>query len=326
MRIWAALLACALASGCGDKPAQKADDELTIVVQADRTRLEGEQAALADQRKNLEQDRVLLRKQLEKLGEGGAAPTAELEQLRKSMLSYMEQQADVVQKSQAVVKQSDELVRKMLGTPQAPAATAAKPEAAPAAANAELARLTGQVASREKEMAGREKTLAERERELAEREKALAAREAGLAAREAGTAKGLSPKDKGLTASRPAVERAYKSLTSSMETKGVLLADLPPAKQKLVQDAGAARAGGDLAKAIDAIEAAQSAVDQVAIDGDFIADKVKRVNAVTQKKASDPKKKEQVSKLLPEITRAYSDGRFVEANRALNNLLMLLEK
>ena len=337
MKLWAVALVALTLLACGDKVTTKkpGDDELTIVVQADRSRLEGEQAALNDQRKSLEQDRDALRKQLERLGEGTAVPQEEVADLKKKILALMEQQSQLSQKSEAMVKQSDDLVRRVitggskgaLAAPPAaaPAAVPAPVAAAPAAATAEIARVTGEVAVREKEMAGRERTLAEREKELADREKALAGREALVAQRETASGR-ATPRDHGLSASRPAVERAFKTLQAALEAKGVLAADLPPAKQKLVQDAGTSRAAGDLAKAINAIEAAQAAVDQVTVDGDFISEKVKRVNAMTQKKAPDPKKRDQVAKLLQEVTRSYSDGRFAEANRALNNIVLLLEK
>ena len=168
--------------------------------------------------------------------------------------------------------------------------------------------------------------MAEREAELASREKALAAREASLAQREAscGAAAPRSA-ERGPTLTRAEVTKAYKALRAAMDGKGVLAADLLPAEQKALQQAGALQARGDLIKAMDAIDAVRAAVDALAVDAAFVSQKVKRINEM-QKRSLDQKAQAQVAELLQSVTRSYSDGRYVEANRGLNNIALLIEK
>jgi hypothetical protein len=157
---------------------------------------------------------------------------------------------------------------------------------------------------------------AAREATFAERDSACVAAAAASAPRERNTEK----------VTRGAVDRAWRALVNAIEVKGVVAADLPPSKQRLISEASGARASGDLGKAMDAIEQAAGAVDAVTVDGDFISRKVRRVNGLQKKGRVDVKVREEVAHLLQDVTRAYSDGRFLEANRVLNNIELLTQK
>jgi hypothetical protein len=80
-----------------------------------------------------------------------------------------------------------------------------------------------------------------------------------------------------------------------------------------------------LGKALEAIDAVQSAVEAIAVDADFVSQKVKRVNAM-KTSTLDSKTQQEVGKLLQNVTRAYSDGRYLVANRSLNSIAHLIGK
>lgn len=299
--------ALAWAGACGDRGSARrpADDELTIVVQADKSRIAAQEGALDEQRKQLEAERERLRREAERLSESKESPQAKAQELVQRAVQLVRDQEDVASRRERLAQERDALAQR------APAAASAEPLA--------------QVAERERQVAAREKALSERERELAGREAALAGREASLALREAQSEKlGRRPSEKAEPIPRAAVEKAYKGLLSAMEQKGVLPADLPPARQKDLAEAVGFRAGGDLARSMNAIEAVEAAVGALSVDGEFVARKVERVNALQRR--GDAKAREEVGKLLQEVARAYSDGRYGEANRALNRIILSIDR
>lgn len=330
----------ALAVGCEEqKQTRKADDQLTIVVEADKTRIAAAEAALGEQRKTLEAERERLRTEIEKLDAAkGDKETSDsqAQDLLKQAIKLVREQEEMAAKREVLVKERDGLLAKVIGEPGTRVAVAAPASGEPApagsapaaVASAEIARVTGQIAGREKEMAAREKSLAEREAALAERERVLAGREASIAQRDVACAAAASarpahaPAGPGL--SRAAVEKAYRAVLAAMDSKGVLAADLPAGKQKALREAAGFQKG-DLAQAMQAVEQVEAAVEAIAIDGPFVSGKAKRVDAL-QRQSKNAKAREEVSRLLHEMARAYSDGRYAEANRALNNIVHLLEK
>lgn len=330
---------CALGAGCDEKKqARKYDDALTIVVEADKTRLAEQEAALAERSKSIEAENEKLKALYEKVeaaqGEKGGAGDPQTAELAKLAMNLVKQRQEMDAQQKAMIKEQADLIHKVTETgklPVAAPATPVTPAAAPAnAAVAELTKMTGQVAGRERELASREKSLAEREASLAEREKSLAQREAALATRDSACASAAAaaphPKKGGGAQglARGEVEKAYKDLLNAMAAKGILASDLPPAKQKALKDA-ANFSKGELAASQDAIEQVASAVNAIAIDGPFVSEKTNRVSAL-QRASKNAKAKEEVSRLLGEVTRAYSDGRYAEANRGLNNIVHALEK
>ena len=323
----AALLLCA----CEDKkPTRKADDELTIVVEADKTRIAAQEAALAEQRKSVEAEKDRLRAQMDKLDQakGEKPDDAQTQDLAKQMMKLMRAQEDMAAKRDALDKERNGLLQKVIGEPGTRAAVAAQAVAAPAvvAPAVDLAKVTGQVAAREGLIASREKSIAEREASLAEREKSLASREAALATRDSACASAAAarPAAGGAGLNRAAVEKAYRALLALMDSKGVLASDLPAGKQKALKDAANFQKG-DLAQAMAAVDQVEAAVNAIAVDGPFVSEKAKRVDAL-QRSSKNARAKEEVNRLLQEMARAYSDGHYHDANRALNNIVHLLQK
>lgn len=322
----AALAAGVLLVGCEKKKEfTKADDEdLTIVVSADRSRIAGEEAST---RKAIEEVSESLRKEVEKLGASDKVATGQAgnsQETAKRVAEILEQQGSLNRKLEALAQQKDSLIDKAITRPEAATQAPAAPSS-PAAPD-----LTRQIAARERDMAERERAVAGREKDIAERETSLAAREAQLAQRDsacaASAAAASAAQEKSQKVTRAGVDRAWRALMSSMDAKGVLVADLPPAKQGLIREASTARGAGELGRAMDVIEQAQAAVEALSIDGDFVSRKASRVNGLQKKGGIDTRAREEVARLLQDVTRAYSDGHYVEANRVLNNIVQLTEK
>ncbi len=331
-RFFPLLVACAgLLAACDEKPqARKGDDELTIVVEADKTRIAAEEAKLNEQRKTIDAERDRLRKELEKLDavKGEKAGDPQSAELLRQAIRLVREQEEMAAKRDALARERDGLLQKVIADPAA--RVAAAPEraggsvAAAAAASAELAKVSGQVVGREKDLASRERTLAEREAALAERERGLAQRESDFAKRDSACAAAPARVQAGPGLNKGAVERAYKAVLGAMASKGLLASDLPAAKQKALRDAANFQKG-DLAQALESVEQVEAAVNGISIDGAFVSEKAKRVDAL-QRQVRKPGVKDEVNRLLQDMTRAYSDGRYAEANRALNNIVHLLEK
>lgn len=310
MRTVTLLVLAVLVAGCEQKKqVKKADDELTIVVEADRSRIAAEEAALAEQRKAIAAERDRLRREVDQLdaAKGGLKATDV-------------QALDMLQRAVKLVRESEEMAEKRDALARERELLAQKTQADPGrtASGADVAswmKASGEIVVRERELATREKTFAEREAALASREAAIAQREAaGVPARE----------HTGSTLSRASVERAYKDLLAAMEAKGVLALDLSPSRQRALKEAAAFQRG-DLAQAMEAIDQVEFGVRAITIDSAFVAEKARRVDALAHQSdggtTMDP-----VARLLQEATRAYSDGRFREANQALNEIIHLLEK
>jgi hypothetical protein len=294
--------AAALAGACGDRSSARkpADDELTIVVQADKSRVAAQEAALNEQRKQLGVERDRLRKEAGRLSESKESPQAKAQELVQRAVQLVRDQEEFASRRERLVEERDVLGQKFFSP-------------------------ASQLAERERQLSLREAEVAEREKDLASREAALAGREAALAQREAQCDKlAHRSAEKGEPLARGAVEKAYKGLVFAMERKGVVAADLAPAQQKALLDAASHRGGGDLARSMAAIESLEASVGALSVDGEFVARKVQRVDALAR--GADAKVRGDVGRLLQEVARAYSDGRYSEANRALNKLILLLDR
>jgi len=318
----AAALAAGLALACpgSEKQRTAADDELTIVVQADRTRLAGEEAALQEQRRVLEQERTRLNAELERVAQQKESSPESSEAVRLALEAVKKQEAieALLKRQEAIAKERDDLLKKVTESP-VPVAPAPAPAATVSPAfTSELQKVIKDASERDKAAAGRERSVAEREKDLAEREKALAAREASLAEREASCqAGGGRARGPELTAGQ--VARAYKDLLGAMDRKGILPDDLPASRQKAFKAASSQRSK-DPARAMDGIESVQTAVDNLVIDDDFIQAKSKRINQL----AAGKKATGEIAELLRQASRSATDGRYQEANRALNNIVSII--
>ncbi len=304
-------------------------EDLTIVVEADRSKLSEEeeklrtrQAAFEEERKRLREEKAKLmseKGQLQDKDKTAARRLAEMEKrLWEKERSMWSKEASIEKGRQHLAKsKSDLLLRAASGGLKGTAAGST-------------------IASREGAIVKRERTFAKRESDLAGREKDLAEREAALARREA---EFLKLQAKLSTVRMPAVarvapsegrvnrkeaEKAFKAVSRKMRSRGILWADLPPEMAGLEKEFYAAKKAGDFGRAKDQVTQLEAVLSAMVIDAGFIDRKFARLNALIKKKP--PKDKQAISTSLRKATRLYGDGSFKAANRELNRIFALLTR
>lgn len=319
--IVALAVAAALPSCSRDKPDKQ--EELTIVVEADRSKLARQEQELKQRFGELQKERERLRREREKLlsqrlsGGVGQQQQQLLSQKEKELFArerkMLQRERELEQERQKLTSQVDSLLGRLAG--------AGGP--APARGNGST------------QLARREKSLAEREADLARREKDLARREADLARREADFLK-LKSKLAGITAvaaryrerpvSRQSAQRVYRKALGKMQRRGILVADLPLEDSGLLRQVEAALKKGSYNQALALAERLDALVQATAVDAGFIERKLQRLSQLRARAKLSSAAGKKVSSLFREATRFYSDGRYARANRQLNKIFVILGK
>jgi hypothetical protein len=184
------------------------------------------------------------------------------------------------------------------------------------------ARSGGGVPGREAAVAARERDLSRREQKLAEREAQLATREEGLASKwqaECAAAPATIVEaafPRGTRYGKRDVEPLLARARSEMNRKGLLRSDLPEPVRDLETEATRAMEKGDYGQARLAAAQLHGTVRVIKVDKAFIADKIRRLNAVLKGARLTPP----VEQLFREATRNVADGNFPSANRKLNRI------
>jgi hypothetical protein len=121
------------------------------------------------------------------------------------------------------------------------------------------------------------------------------------------------------------VEKKHKELLADLEGRGILISDLPPEYQPLNADVFVARRLGDAARAWDLLGQLSKAVARLKVDQRFVERKMVRLQgARTAAKLNDAQKSE-VEQLLRDVTSAFSDGHYDQANKGLNRIAVILD-
>jgi uncharacterized protein (DUF3084 family) len=188
------------------------------------------------------------------------------------------------------------------------------------------------VASREAKLAEREgqlsqmlKGLDERSKEIAAREKNVALREQAASAIEQAPAPAADLRDPKSMPRAGAIEKKHAALLADLESRGLLISDLPPEFQTFNADIFAARRLGDAARAWDLLGQLSKALARLKVDHHFVEQKMLRLQGARRTaKLSEPQKNE-VEKLLRDVTADFSDGRYQQANKGLNRIAVILD-
>jgi len=302
---WSLLAACP-----SEKPASK-DEQLTIVVEADRSRLAQQENELKKKFDELQQERERLRLQQERLlsekiqAEAGDSSVRLVGQVR----DLLEQQKRIMEKEKALEEEKQQLSQQK--------------EKLPAGAVIE------QIGRREASLAEREASLASREKQLAEREAALARREAEFLALQSRLGGALA-KPPALVAEKPtspaAAAKALNSLLAQMRGRGILTSDLPPQGQELLAEIEKARKAGQGAKMANLVEQLGLVLATVTVDSAFLERKFQRLATLTANKKLSDETRAELSRLQRKATTLYSDGKFEQANLELNSIFSLLSE
>jgi hypothetical protein len=305
-RLWC--IALVAAAACEDVRAPSSD-ELTIVVQSDLRELEQQEKSLREREEALRTQKAELDKQIPALLKSlkVAADTQQRSRIEEQLQSSRDLETQLDARQTALQAQKTDVAAKK----------AAMDANLVTAAQAALAARESGVVAREAKLGDREAQLGSREKEIAAREKAVAAREAAIAAHE--------PELRPDVPKAPAVEAKHKRLLADLDARGILITDLPPEDQPLNAQVFAARRKGDLAHAWDLVGELTRVVAQLKVDQRFVEQKMVRLQgARTAAKLSDDQRRE-VERLLREVTSAYSDGHYDQANKVLNRIAAILD-
>ena len=326
-KVLSVLAGCILLTGvaCDKDASETKEEDLTIVVEADRSKITAEEAKLKERLTEFESER---------------------ERLRKEKADLMASKDALVGKDQAQLKRLGQLEKKLWAKERGMWAREAALEKERERVANDKSDLLGRVpvgkgggiAGRERSVAGREKSLGAREADLARREKDLAAREAELTRREAAFLRTKAtlasarmpalPKAGGRTGSvgRAKAERAYKAVLKKMRKRGILASDLPLEFAGVNREIKEAKGEGDFSKMMDLVEQLEAVITATRIGADFIDRKFARLAQLTREGKPTGKGKQTVSTLLRKATQLYGDGKFVKANRELNRIFASLTK
>ena len=311
-----------------DLKGDKGQEDLTIVVEADRSKLTAQEKELALRLEEFEKERERLRAEREELMQSKETikdkDASQLQRIR-------EMEKRLWSKERSMWKRETDLDQEKRQLETSKTRMLVEPLALPkAGAGVSLGGREAGMARRETSLAGREKDLALREKRVAQREEAVATREKALAAREsqAPTTRivNVTRSESGSgRVSKKQAQRAYKRARKLMGGKGILHADLPPELQGVQADIKAALNKKDYRTARDLSEQLRAALSAMVVDEGFIKRKFARLNDLSRKKSpkSDAKKKE-VKSLLRKATQLVADGQFGKANRHLNRIYSLL--
>ncbi len=311
---------------CEKKEAKKGKSEdLTIVVEADRSKITKEeqelrarQAAFDMERKRLREERAKLMKEKERLGsKGSLAHIKELEQrLWQKERQMWNKEAELEKVRNSIAQNKDKLLAKVSGAKQVGGDLAKREQ--------DLARREAQLAKREQQLSGIPSgAIASRMDKLEQRMAELTRAVEKLASvRSVPMPRMHSPSGR---VSRKQSKKTFAKATTLMRKKGLLWGDLPGDLKGFRDDYYASQKSADYAKANDLAEMLMSSVKNLAIDSEFISGKFTRLNELIARKPIKAKDKKRVSSLLRKATQLVGDGQFFKANRELNRIFALLK-
>lgn len=316
---WLLLLPALLAGACDDeKPA--APDELTIVVQGDRRELEQQEKSLREREESLQRDKAQLDQRISDLARGlkAAADAEQKRRIEEELQRNQDQEAQLSTRATALRAQKSEVEakRQAIDSDMYRAAQAALDARA-----AQLATREARLADRESQLASQQRELSARDQKLAEREKDVALREKAVVAFERQTPL-LAARDVPKAA---AVEAKHKKLLADIEARGILISDLPAEEQPLNAEVYAARRQRDFSRAWDLLGDLTKAVAAVKINQRFVEQKIGRLQGARAQARLSEAQRSEVEKILRDVTSAFSDGKYEQANKGLNRIAVILD-
>lgn len=317
-----------------EESAEAPEEDLTIVVEADRSRLLAQEKELEEKSTAVQSERDRLSKERADIAQKLSTLSKKDKKQRDQLEAEQKRLADEEKRIRTDAKKFDD-ERRRLDQDK----------------NVLLERITAltkkgkgglTIEQREEAVGQREKTLAEREAKLAEREAKIGGMEAqtvrvleeanrlvaelrGGAGRTVVVTQAPSGGSTGSVASKTSYQKLRKQVQSKMENKGLLVDDLPPTVRGLFQQADAAADNKDYQGAEELLNQLQSAVDSRTIDRQFVDAKMARLNKEIQDTKLDEKRKKKVSSLLQELGEAFTDGRYDRANRKANQIASVLK-
>jgi hypothetical protein len=332
------VLACVLLAACSNNAEDKSaagEEDMTIVVEADKSRLLAEEQELKTK---------------------GAQMQAEKERLAKERAEITEKLSSLSKKDKKAREQLEAQQSKLEAEENRIRDAAKKAEEEREKLQSEKDALLERITSLTKRGKGG-MTIEEREAEVAKREQQLASREAKLGEREqkvtnleAEAAKVLGDANRlvaelaaggarvaAMAAAVPAAaptgkqyskadaQRIQKQARAKMDTKGILVEDLAPAARALSEQMESAVNTKDFSAAAEYATQLESAVDSIIINQEFVKAKMARLNKAIADQKLDAGRQSKVNALLQELGEAFTDGRYDRANRKANQIAAVLK-
>jgi hypothetical protein len=320
-----------LSGGCDkEKKAKEDKDDMTIVIEADRTEIESKEQALQKERVEIEDQWKALDAERDGLmvAKEEIKDKAQLKRLVTQMRDVIERERKMRKREEALEKKLDELSKSKSSLLDRVAASGGGLDTGARIAARERAAAVREkaVGVREADFARREKELAEREADIARREAALMRNQASLAATRIPAMPRVASRGSLPPVSASRVSKKYKVVLKKMRRRGILRADLPLESAGLPREIEAAKKEGDFSKMMDLVEQLDAILGATKVNAGFIERKFNRMDKLTKAKQPKGADKQRVSSLLRKATQLYADGKFAKANAELNKINALLTK
>jgi len=119
------------------------------------------------------------------------------------------------------------------------------------------------------------------------------------------------------------VRRSTRSCSPSSTRAGSSSATFPP-RTSAQAEIFVARRQRDFARAMDLLNDLAKAVAKLRVDQRFVEAKITACRLAAPPKLSDTQRGE-IEKLLKDVTSAFSDGRYDQANKGLNRIAVILD-
>lgn len=302
-------------------------EDLTIVVEADKSRILEEEQRLQDKRKTvqaeaatLEGQREALKKQLASLSKKDKKSRAKLEAEEKRLAGEERRMRQRLKSFEDERSKLEEEKTRLLERISALAGTKGGLSGG-GVGRADMQRLTRNVSLLQKDVDKLNTDSAKRHDEMMSMLRDIA-KSGGT--RTVVISAPAAPS--GGTISKRQVEKVRSQSKSKMRAKGILVADLPPAARDHEKSGISAMSSKDYSAAHDSFRRFASIIEGIRIDQAFVQAKMTRINRSYNEKVNklDSNKHARLQKLLDAVSDSFSDGRYDRANKKINQIYALL--
>jgi DNA repair exonuclease SbcCD ATPase subunit len=324
---WLWLTALPLLAAChlmdqGEEPVTDDAEDLTVVVEADKSQILAQEEQLKADQSTLEQERERLAKERESV----------LNRISSLSKKDRKQRKELEAEQARLAKEEDKLRGKMSKVDR----ERAELERKKTELIESISALTAAKGGGGGVMAQRLQNVERRQKELlaaqSRNEKLLNEILAAVRGMDGGTRTVVVTNSGGgggggSNASKGQVARLESNIRAKMRAKGILSADLPPAARDYRSTGQKAAGTKDWGAAYDAFKQLEAIVSSIKVDHAFVQAKFRRINKAYEGKMKSlgEGKKNKVLALLDDVSDSFSDGRYDRANRKINQIHSLLE-
>jgi len=119
-------------------------------------------------------------------------------------------------------------------------------------------------------------------------------------------------------------QRRLASLRERLQAQGILLQDLSPAQRQALQQIDTQLAQGQGDRALASLDEVERELMGLRVDAAFVRGKLRRVKLLMDQPGQRAESRDRLEQLSSRALQAFMDGGFVEANRLLNSIVLLL--